>query len=161
MSVMHDRSFGRARFAVTAIFFMNGATFANWVPRIPQITHELGLSEGELGLALLGLAAGAVTAMPLAGWATAHIGSRPATCIAGAAFGLALMLIGLADGQPVAILQASRQDWRSCKAATAFLGTNLAFCTLLRSCRSGNKEVINARERAGCRQIARLRRKAG
>ncbi len=93
---MHHRSFARARFAVTAIFFMNGATFANWVPRIPQITHELGLSEGELGLALLGLAAGAVIAMPLAGWATARMGSRPATCIAGAAFGLALMLIGLA-----------------------------------------------------------------
>lgn len=93
-------SFAAARSAVTAIFFMNGATFANWVPRIPQIMQELGLNEGELGLALLGLAVGAVTAMPLAGWATARIGSRPATGIAGVAFGLALMLIGLAWNLP-------------------------------------------------------------
>jgi hypothetical protein len=44
----------RARCAVGALFFVNGALFANWVPRIPDVKSALALSEGALGLAILG-----------------------------------------------------------------------------------------------------------
>ena len=60
---------------MTAVFFVNGAVLANWVPRIPDIQQELGLGEGALGIALLGVAAGALVAMPLAGRALGRVGA--------------------------------------------------------------------------------------
>jgi MFS family permease len=60
---------------MTAVFFVNGAVLANWVPRIPDIKDRLGLGEGALGLALLGVAAGALLAMPLAGRALGRVGA--------------------------------------------------------------------------------------
>ncbi|WP_224248541.1 MFS transporter [Hyalangium gracile] len=68
-----------ARIAVSAIFFMNGFAFASWVPHIPTVQTRLGLSAGQLGLALLGVAAGALVAMPVAGALVARWGSRGVT----------------------------------------------------------------------------------
>ena len=45
----------RARAATTAIFFLTGWVYAAWATRIPAIMVDLGLSEGELGVALPGL----------------------------------------------------------------------------------------------------------
>jgi MFS family permease len=64
-----------ARRAVKALFFMNGALFATWAARVPAVQASLSLSNGQLGLALLAMSLGAVVAMPLAGWLSAHIGS--------------------------------------------------------------------------------------
>ncbi len=64
-----------ARWAVKALFFINGALFATWASRIPAVQSERGLNNGALGLALLAIAAGAVTAMPLAGLLIARMGS--------------------------------------------------------------------------------------
>lgn len=67
----------RARLAIAAIFFVNGAAFSSWVTRIPQVKANLGLGENELGLALLGVAAGALVAMSLAGALVGRVvGSR-------------------------------------------------------------------------------------
>lgn len=71
----------RARQAVFAVFFLNGFIFANWVARIPAVQDELGLSEGKLGLALLGVAMGSLVAMPAAGWAAGRYGSKPVTLL--------------------------------------------------------------------------------
>jgi hypothetical protein len=43
----------RARWAITAIFALNGALFASAFARLPAIQDRTGISEGELGLALL------------------------------------------------------------------------------------------------------------
>jgi MFS family permease len=64
---------------VSAIFFVNGFCFASWVPHIPTVQARLSLSAGQLGLALLGVAAGALVAMPLAGALVARWGSRAVT----------------------------------------------------------------------------------
>ena len=40
------------------MFFTNGALFASMLPRLPGIKDSLGLSDGQLGLALLGIALG-------------------------------------------------------------------------------------------------------
>lgn len=69
----------RARRAVAAIFFINGAVIASWLPHIPDLKARLGISDGGLGLVLLGMASGAVIALPVAGWLVGRLGSRPIT----------------------------------------------------------------------------------
>jgi MFS family permease len=93
MQARADRS---ARWAVSTIFFLTGAGTANWAVRIPALQEGLGLSAGRLGLALLGVSAGAITAMPIAGRLVARHGSRPVTRVAAIAFALALSLPALA-----------------------------------------------------------------
>jgi len=70
-----------ARAAVFMIFVINGAMLANWVARIPAIRDNLALSEGQLGLVLLGLSVGTLFTLPLAGGLIARYGSRRMTSI--------------------------------------------------------------------------------
>jgi len=85
-----------ARYAVSAIFFLTGVGSASWAVRIPAVQHRLGLSAGGLGMALLGLSAGAILAMAIAGRLVAKHGSRPVTGIAIFAFAAALMVPSMA-----------------------------------------------------------------
>src|SRR5262245_23842549 len=91
-----ERSLRLARASVAAIFFINGAATANWLVRIPAVQAKLGLSKGALGVALLGVAVGALLAMPRAGHLAARYGSRPVTRVAAAIFGVTLLLPALA-----------------------------------------------------------------
>lgn len=52
-------------------FALDGFLFAGWVVRIPAIKQQTGASAGELGLALLGVSAGAVVTMVLTGGSAA------------------------------------------------------------------------------------------
>ncbi|HEX2281997.1 MAG TPA: MFS transporter, partial [Thermomicrobiales bacterium] len=56
-----------AWFAIAAVFFVNGVTLASWISRIPTLAERLDLSPGQVGLALMALAAGALVAFPTAG----------------------------------------------------------------------------------------------
>jgi fucose permease len=67
----------RARRAVAAIFFINGAVMGSWAPLIPLVQQKLHLGTAQLGLCLLGMAAGGITAMPLAGGLVNRSGSAP------------------------------------------------------------------------------------
>lgn len=53
---------------VGVIFCLNSLLFGNWITRIPDVKVSLGISEAELGLALLGAPAGALLIMPMSGW---------------------------------------------------------------------------------------------
>ncbi|MFA1547320.1 MFS transporter [Actinomadura chokoriensis] len=86
----------RARVAVTAAFTAHGLVAAAWVARIPQIKEHLGLSEGAMGVALLGAPVGVVAAVRFAGRAVARWGSRATTVAAGVASALSLIPLGLA-----------------------------------------------------------------
>ncbi|MGK5556807.1 MFS transporter [Actinomadura kijaniata] len=86
-----------ARRAVATVFFLNGAVFSSWVPRIPEVRDALGLGDGALGAALLGPALGAVAAMSAAGALVSRHGSRPVVRAALAAFCAVPVLIGLAS----------------------------------------------------------------
>ena len=68
-----------ARIAVSVIFFINGFGFASWVPHIPTVQARLGLGPSRLGLALLGVAVGALASMPLSGAMVARWSSRAVT----------------------------------------------------------------------------------
>ncbi|MDQ3692874.1 MAG: MFS transporter [Chloroflexota bacterium] len=65
-----------ARGAVMTYFFVAGMATGSWFPRIPEVQRELDLSHGELGLALVGPAVGALLAMPATGWLIARTSSR-------------------------------------------------------------------------------------
>ncbi len=56
------RAVRRARGAVAALFFTNGAVFANLVPRYPQIKAALDLDNATYGLAVAAFPAGAIVA---------------------------------------------------------------------------------------------------
>ncbi len=54
--------------AVGLLFAINSFMFGNWAARIPDVKERLQLSEGDLGIALLGLSIGAMISMPFMGW---------------------------------------------------------------------------------------------
>ncbi|AJE81445.1 hypothetical protein SLNWT_1069 [Streptomyces albus] len=104
----------RPRTALTVFFALDGFVFAGWVVRIPAIKEQTGASVSALGLALLGVSAGAVLTMTLTGRLCARYGSHRVTAACGVllplsvalpplthsalALGLVLLLFGAAYG---------------------------------------------------------------
>ena len=84
------------RLAVLVAFFVNGALLATWISRIPATQMELNLSEGELGIVLLGMGVGVLIALSLAGGLIGRFGSRSVTISAAIAMCLFLPLLALA-----------------------------------------------------------------
>ena len=62
--------------AVLVAFFINGTVVATWASRIPTVQLRLGLSDAELGLVLLGLPVGLLTALVLVSRWIAKFGSQ-------------------------------------------------------------------------------------
>ncbi|MDV9170175.1 MFS transporter [Streptomyces sp. W16] len=69
----------RLRAVITAFFALDGFIFAGWVVRIPAIKHQTGATAGTLGLALLGVSAGAVITMMLTGRLCHRYGNHQVT----------------------------------------------------------------------------------
>ena len=69
----------RLRITLTAFFALDGFVFAGWVVRIPAIKHQTGASASTLGLALLGVSAGAVITMMLTGRLCHRYGNHQVT----------------------------------------------------------------------------------
>ncbi|MEO0976733.1 MAG: MFS transporter [Pseudomonadota bacterium] len=86
-----DRS--ATRLATRLAFFAAGFVLGCWSPLIPYVKQRLGLDDAGLGLLLLGLGAGSVVAMPLAGIACTQFGTRKVTVAGG--LGLALLFPGV------------------------------------------------------------------
>ncbi|MGV9251910.1 MFS transporter [Streptomyces sp. NPDC003697] len=95
----HDLT--RLRIALTAFFALDGFVFAGWVVRIPAIKHQTHASASTLGLALLGVSAGAVVTMALAGRLCRRYGSHPVTVACAALLSLSVALPPLARSAPV------------------------------------------------------------
>lgn len=88
---------GAARLAVLTLFFINGLAGASWFVRIPDVQDSIGLSNALLGVTLLGLPAGAVVAMPIAGLMTNRVGSRRIALIGAVIACVGVALIGVAN----------------------------------------------------------------
>ncbi len=88
-----------ARTAVFAAFAINGAAFAAFASRVPDIKHGLGLSAGALGLTLLAASLGSVIGLPLSGWIVHHLGA--ARTLMGAAIIQSVGLVGVGIGVDV------------------------------------------------------------
>lgn len=109
-----DPDLRRLRTALTLFFALDGLLFAGWVVRIPAIKEQTGASAGDLGLALLGVSAGAVATMAVTGRLCRRFGSHPITVAAAVllclgialpplthsalALGLVLLVFGAAYG---------------------------------------------------------------
>jgi len=90
----------RARAATTLIFFLTGFVYAAWATRIPAIKADLGLSDGALGVAILGLEAGAIAGLPAGGALAARAGSPTALRFGFAVYPAALLGVALAPTLP-------------------------------------------------------------
>ncbi|CAL9607076.1 MFS transporter [Streptomyces sp. enrichment culture] len=82
----------RLRVALTAFFALDGFLFAGWVVRIPAIKAQTGASASDLGLALLGVSAGAVITMMLTGRLCRRYGSHPVTVACAVLLSLSIAL---------------------------------------------------------------------
>ncbi|MGW6153217.1 MFS transporter [Streptomyces sp. NPDC055144] len=85
-------SLTRLRIALTIFFALDGFIFAGWVVRIPAVKEQTGASASTLGLALLGVSAGAVITMMLTGRLCRRFGSHPVTVVSGVLLALSVAL---------------------------------------------------------------------
>lgn len=93
-----------ARLAVMVLFFIAGAPTGSWFVRIPTVQDRLDLSDGLLGVALLGMAIGSLLAMPATGWLIARWGSRPVAVTAALVMCLAISLPAVAPDLPTLVM---------------------------------------------------------
>ncbi|MFE0876315.1 MFS transporter [Streptomyces smyrnaeus] len=114
MAAPHRSDLRRFRYALTALFALDGFLFAGWVVRIPAVKAQTGASASTLGLALLGVSAGAVATMMVTGRLCARFGNQPVLLACGfllplsvalppltgsaLALGLVLLVFGAAYG---------------------------------------------------------------
>ena len=87
---------GRLRAALCLVFAVHGFIFASWAVRVPAIKAHTGASAAALGLALLGLSAGAVATMLLAGALCRRFGSARMTVVSAVLLSATLVLPALA-----------------------------------------------------------------
>lgn len=87
--------------AVAVLFFVNGMTFSNWLPRVPEVRDRLGLGNVGIGAVLLGGGLGGIIGALLVGWLSERLGSKRLLLMAASALAIGLPLIGLV---PVAAL---------------------------------------------------------
>lgn len=86
----------RARLGVSLLFLCNGAVYANLIPRLPEVQERLGLTDGDLGVAFLGVGAGAMVGSLVVGLLVDRFTSRRTVLVGGAALAVALPLAGVA-----------------------------------------------------------------
>ncbi|OZE29153.1 hypothetical protein CH278_20105 [Rhodococcus sp. 05-2254-5] len=121
-----------ARLSVLIVFFVNGAVFANWAPRIPEIQNSLSIDVATLGLALAGVGVGGLAAAPVAAVLVHRFGSRWAVLASG------LLLCG------AFVLPAVAVSWWTLLAALVLLGGADAVMDI-----SMNAQGVLVEERAG------------
>ncbi|UFN47261.1 MFS transporter [Roseomonas sp. OT10] len=74
------------RLATSLVFLVAGLGFGGWAVNIPLLKAGLGLTDATLGVALLGVAGGAILAMPLAGHLAGKVGAARLILLCGLGF---------------------------------------------------------------------------
>jgi MFS family permease len=90
----------RLRVIVTCFFALDGFLFANWVVCVPQVKAHVHASPGALGIALLGISAGAVVTMMLTAQLCSRFGSRRIILLFAIVMSLAVMTPAQATSVP-------------------------------------------------------------
>jgi MFS family permease len=93
-------SAGWPRIAVTAVFVVQGLLFASWTAHIPHVKSLLRLTDGTLGIALLGAPVGSVCAMVAVAYLLPRLGSRRIVQIALVGYCAAGPVVGLTGSLP-------------------------------------------------------------
>jgi MFS family permease len=89
---------------IAAVFLISGLALSSWISRIPTIADDLDLGTGQVGTALMALAAGAIVAFPITGRLVDTLSSARTLQIFGLVLLLALPVIGLAPNIVVLML---------------------------------------------------------
>lgn len=87
----------RARTALRAAFAIMGVVSMAWIPRIPEITDALQLSNGEFGLLLMGSTCGSIIGAQMAGRLIHSYGSRKIAVFAATGMPIGLIAMGLSE----------------------------------------------------------------
>jgi MFS family permease len=118
---------GRQRLAISIAFLAFGAAAGSWVPRLPAIKEQSHLTDGQVGLALLAFAVGAVGGAALSRVILAR-GARRFVRVGTVALSAALIGPGLAAGLPALI------------ASLVVLGTCSGFLDVLENAQAAELE---------------------
>jgi predicted MFS family arabinose efflux permease len=86
----------RAAVAVAAMFLANGAVFANYLPRLPEVRDRLGVDNAVLGLAAMGAGLGGLIGSAASPWLQRRLGTRTTVIISGVLLSCGLPLLALA-----------------------------------------------------------------
>ena len=89
---------------MAVLFFVNGATFSNWLPRIPEIRDNLGLGNAGLGVTLLGGGLGGIIGALVVGRVMDRLGSRRVLTVAAISLSIGMPLIAFAPTAVVLLL---------------------------------------------------------
>jgi fucose permease len=100
-----ERRKRRARVGAAVCFLITGFVFASWGSRIPAVKDALGLSDGQLAIAFMGLNAGAIVGLQLGGIVVPRTGSRRA--LTTSLLALAGALLGPAVAPSLLVLTAA------------------------------------------------------
>ncbi len=95
---LHEARESRAFWGVMISFLVHGLVVSTWVSRIATLKTTLHMSDGALGLALLGTAIGSVTAIPICGALVVRFGAKRAATWTSIGFCLVLALPAFATG---------------------------------------------------------------
>lgn len=106
---------------MATLFLLNGATFANLLPRFPEIKADLALSNSAYGVMVAAFPGGALVAGLTAGAVIRRHGSARVAVLASAALAILVGLVGLA---PSAVLVSVALFTGGCCDALADVGQN-------------------------------------
>lgn len=85
-----------------ALFFVGGFGAASWAPLVPLLKVRLAIGEDVLGMLLLCIGIGSLLTMPLYGAASTRFGCRRVLVLAGAVYGLLLLVLAQVDSLALA-----------------------------------------------------------
>jgi predicted MFS family arabinose efflux permease len=93
-----------AQFSTRLAFFISGFCMASWAPLVPLVKDRAGIDEGVLGLLLLCLGVGSITAMPISGYLVGRYGCRRVIVVAALLMCLSLPLLACLSSIPTLVI---------------------------------------------------------
>lgn len=98
---MHPADSPATRLSTRLLFLVAGFGYGCWAPLVPLTKIRFGIDEHILGLLILCIGIGSITAMVVTGMLATRLGSKPILLGSGFGFAVMLALVPLAGSAPV------------------------------------------------------------
>src|SRR5271168_2969014 len=96
-TVPNGAAIKRSKWALAALFLVDGVGFGTWAAHVPVFKQFLHLENGSLTLVLVSLIIGAIITMPITGQVIEHYGSRRVVQVAAVTYILMVALLAQAS----------------------------------------------------------------